>query len=189
MKKTHALEMARAALSVLISTVMVVSSLLTPALVTAVVEATPIEEAEPEETVQIEEVPASNGGEEQDGLTPTSTAFEVTQTVDGVRVAVKAEAGAFVGAESLVVERADATQEALAQSAVEAERESGATVADSYTFDVKPKSSSLRPANSRERKQRTVSRLRVLPKRRGRQTRVTESPDGHQSRTTPVLST
>ena len=52
-----------------------------------------------------------------------------------------------------------------------------------------PKSSSPRPANSRERKQRTVSRLRVLPKRLGRQTRVTESRARHQSLTNPVLST
>jgi len=52
-----------------------------------------------------------------------------------------------------------------------------------------PKSSSPRPAYVVEKKHSTMESVRVLPKRRGRHTRVTSSPDSHDLRTNAVLST
>ena len=129
MKRTNTPNMARAILAILLSTMMVVSMLPAPALAEALEEAL-TEEAAPKEKTAVEgvlatqdETPAPQSKSEQGDPAPTSPAFEAVQTVDGVRVSVKAEPGAFVDAKSLVVERANATQEALAKTAVESERE------------------------------------------------------------------
>lgn len=67
----------------------------------------------------------------------TSVAFDESKTIDGIKITVKAEEGAFPAGSTLSVRKVTASEEKKAEAAVESERDENANVATSYTFDIK----------------------------------------------------
>ena len=64
-------------------------------------------------------------------------AFEMSETIDGIRITVTAEEGAFPADAVLVVERVPVVRAAQAEEAVSEQRPEGQNVAVSYTFDIR----------------------------------------------------
>ena len=67
---------------------------------------------------------------------PDMPAFAASQVIDGIKVAVAAEAGTFPAGAKLSVSKATRSQEQQVGEVVEEERDESATVAESHTFDV-----------------------------------------------------
>ena len=68
---------------------------------------------------------------------PQDPAFDESKTIDGIKITVKAEEGAFPSGSTLSVRKVTAAEEKKAEAAVESERDENANVATSYTFDIK----------------------------------------------------
>ena len=85
-----------------------------------------------EETEESEE-----DAEEAEESEEAPVAFDESKTIDGIKITVKAEEGAFPAGSTLSVRKVTAAEEKKAEAAVESERDENANVATSYTFDIK----------------------------------------------------
>ena len=92
------------------------------------------EEAKAEEK-ETEE--SEKDAEEAEESEEAPVAFDESKTIDGIKITVKAEEGAFPAGSTLSVRKVTASEEKKAEAAVEAERDENANVATSYTFDIK----------------------------------------------------
>lgn len=93
--------------------------------VTVIGEENPIEEEIIEETEEEKEV--------EEVLVP----FDESQTIDGVVINVKAEAGTFPEGATLSVQKVSRRDQAKVEEAIENERSEATNVVESFTFDIK----------------------------------------------------
>ncbi len=119
-----------------------------------------IPEADQEEIESVDASSSDNAADAADAQLPTdsievdgqeagASAFEQAQTLDGVKVTVRADAGVFPEGARLSVERPTREQAEQAAEAVEEARNDDENVTSSYTFDIKvldTEGSELQPA-------------------------------------------
>ncbi len=95
------------------------------------------EEEAASSAIEDENKEAKEAEKSKDAKDDEKPAFDASETVDGVRVTVKAEEGTFPKGATLSVKKVSATEESKAEAAVEEQRDENANVVASYTFDIK----------------------------------------------------